>query len=71
MKRQSVEKHKAARTGSKSGVLSCSPQKNVQMIVLHNRPEGGAASSITRFEPLVPGKNTFKRVFPKVPGGGR
>lgn len=70
-KRNSVEKHKAARTGSKSGVLSCSPHKNVQMVVYHNKPEHGPALSLTRFEPLNKDKQCFKRVFPKVSGGGR
>ena len=67
-KRNSEAKHKSARMGAnfKGGAISCSPRKNVQMVVFINRPEVGPAQSITRFEPLNREKPAFKRVFPKV-----
>lgn len=70
-KRNSEAKHKAARTGTQAGAVSVSPSKNVKMVIYHNKPESGPSSSITRFEPLTPDKPSFKRVFPKVSGGGR
>jgi hypothetical protein len=59
--RRRLEKIKRAAKGQKSkGVLSTSESKNMKMVVHHQ--EG---YSITKFEPLIPGRRMYKRTFPK------
>lgn len=48
-------------------VISESPAKNICECVYHNILPNGKKDSITRFEPLNPGKNVYRRTFPKAP----
>jgi hypothetical protein len=49
-----------AKKGKKSGVLSTSEHKNLKMVVHHQD-----GYSITKFEPLIPGRKVYKRSFEK------
>jgi hypothetical protein len=46
---------------NKRSIISESKRKNLQEVVYHNVDDGGNKDSITRFEPLVPGKNVYSR----------
>jgi len=49
-------------------VISCSPKKNIEMVVYHNEGPDGKKQSITRHEPLNSARPQYKRTFPKKGG---
>jgi hypothetical protein len=57
--------HRKAAKGNKfkPGVVSISKEKNVQMVVLHNKNEAGEIESITHFKPLNPDSQVKRSAY--------